>query len=188
MFNTQTNVRPVSFGKAIPIKKVIIDGIEICDVNKTTTLLRDLGDVLTKNTEHKKGDSIRKTFAKKVADYTIPTDPINNRDVRIVEFHVEDDMKYLVTGKEANDIYGIGYWKWRINHDATDVRISSNEVDEFIKQLDEAARKIVTNPDVQLKDNFGLVLHGKKVPANSYYTQVTGESTTAKLTGINFTA
>jgi len=181
----KSNANSIGFGAAIPIKKVLIDGIETADIKEIAQAARGLGDILIKQEKHPNGKSIRRRMAKMTGDYKTPKSPVNNSQNPTVEMNIRENKQYFATGKEAVALYDIGYAAWFINHGIADGRIPSKEL-KHLELLKKEAEKVVNDPEAQSKK--GLILQATRVPAHPLLKECFGTKDEIKLTNIDFTA
>lgn len=148
--NNYRNTKNIAFGKIIPIKKVLIDGVETTAQADIKLASQDLIDVLLNRITNPNGDEIRTFMAKKANDYTIPQAPIHRNF--IMGDQINHKLKCLLTGPNFKK-----FTELRKNYLST-----HQHLDKYEDTMNEEILKLAGNPESKVGDGEGLVLHTKR--------------------------
>ncbi len=174
----------ISFGKVIPVKKVVFDndgkikGEQItldefysserehvdttCDEETSKKVVQALNRILAKNDGAEKStfknalnNMIRTAFAQADKDYKIPSRPIEGSENNPVKPSYSKHRTYLLTGQEAREYAAAGKNIGGARALVRDFNESQYVINKSQKDFAYVANEIISDPKARLKGDFG---------------------------------
>lgn len=182
--NLTTNFKP-SFGKVIPVKKIVLkgdtsevkyyqqtlDGFETeekdeidtsCNQNLADKTILALNKILLKNDKAEKNtyenalnNMIRRSFANADNDYKIPLTPIKPEDNNIIAKCSNYNKNYIFTGREARELIAQNKRLGGVQNLVNEFNNSPYKIEQQNKNYSSFMTSTFANSNLKLKNEYG---------------------------------